>query len=76
MLNASALPARVQLVFLLLSFVYLAVALYASYVTNCVVVGQCNVLSWVFVALYLVYAVTAPLYLSNTLANVKAILKR
>lgn len=76
LLNAGALPFRVQLVFMLLSFVYLAIALYASYVTNCVIVGHCTSLSWLFVFIYLVYAISVPLYFSNMMAFTDAVAQR
>ena len=46
---------------LVLGLMYLAVSLYAAYVTNCALVGQCVILSWLFVGLFGTYLLTMPL---------------
>lgn len=52
-----------RIAFIATSLASLALGLYASYATNCVIVGDCNVLAWVYVGMFsinfLVYTMTA-----------------
>lgn len=67
--NATVIPPVIQFVLLLGSLMYLGIAIYQAYVTNCVLVGSCKTLSWYLVLTYALATMWVPIYFYSLIVS-------